>query len=93
MTGPDILVSQFSHAGVLSTITCFDQNTVAGIFFLIGAVFWVLQSLLILVVIRMVYTRFRGRGSNASSLKQEMVQTLSRKQQQQMFGGDSSNNV
>lgn len=92
ITGPDILVSQFSHAGVLSTITCFDYNTVAGIFFLIGAVFWVLQSLLILVVMKMVYTRFRGRGSNASTLKQEMVETMSRRQAKQMFG-DNSNNV
>lgn len=87
-------MSQFSHAGVLSTITCFDYNTVAGIFFLIGAAFWVLQSLLILVVIKMVYTRFRGRGSDASTLQQEMVETMSRRQAKQMFGnGNSSNNV
>ena len=91
-TGPDILVSQFSHAGVLSTITCFDYNTVAGIFFLIGAAFWVLESLLILVVIKMVYTRFRGRGSNASTLQQEMAESLSRRQQKKMFGGDNSTN-
>lgn len=78
-TGPDLLVSQFSHTGVLSTITAFDSSTVAGIFYLIGTCFWILQSLLVLVVLKMVYSRFRGRSSNASTMKQEMVETLSRR--------------
>ncbi len=78
-TGPDLLVSQFSHTGVLSTISCFDNSTVAGIFYLIGTVFWILQALLVLVVLKMVYSRFRGRSSNASTMKQEMVETLSRR--------------
>lgn len=73
LVGPDILVSQWSHTGIMVTINAFDKNTACGIVYLVGAVLWGLTVLLALVWVKMVYSRFRGRGKDTGTLKQEMV--------------------
>lgn len=75
--GPDILVSQWSHTGVLSTISAFDKKTSVGIVYIVGTTVWCLETLLSLVLLKMVYSRFRGRGADSGTLRQEMVKTLS----------------
>jgi hypothetical protein len=45
---------------MVALIKALPDNAIAGIFYIVGAVFWTLESLLSVWVIRLVYSNFRG---------------------------------
>lgn len=62
--------NDWSHTGYLPMAKAFGDNTFVGIVYLIGAIFWSIESVLSIWVLKTVYSNFRGSGGGAKLKKQ-----------------------
>ncbi|KAH7295377.1 hypothetical protein KP509_27G044000 [Ceratopteris richardii] len=69
---PPVVFKGKSLAGFLPAVDLFSDSTLAGIFYIIGAVLFCCEALLSLWVLKQVYAYFRGSGKSAE-LKREAV--------------------
>lgn len=71
---PPILFNRWSYAGWLTAIiTALPENSIVGIFYIVGASLWTLEAALSIWVVQLVYRKFRG-GNVDARLKNEAMQ-------------------
>ena len=66
---------QWSLTGLMSMAEAFNENSVLGIFYLIGVICWALEGLLSLYCLQVAYRTFRGRAP-PSAIKKEFAQSV-----------------
>ncbi|KAL3697038.1 hypothetical protein R1sor_011114 [Riccia sorocarpa] len=70
---PPIVFKGKSLAGILPTLSIFGDSTVIGVLYMIGFIFFVLEVLLSVFVLKEVYSYFRGSGQ-AAEMKRQAAQ-------------------
>ena len=66
---------QWSLTGLMSMAEAFNENSVLGIFYLIGVILWALEGLLTLYCMQVAYRTFRGRADMAD-VKSQFAQAV-----------------
>ena len=66
---------QWSLTGLMSMAEAFNENSVLGIFYLIGVILWALEGLLSLYCMQVAYRTFRGRADMAD-VKSQFAQAV-----------------
>eukprot|EP00252_Welwitschia_mirabilis_P006288 TRINITY_DN1713_c0_g1_i1.p1 TRINITY_DN1713_c0_g1~~TRINITY_DN1713_c0_g1_i1.p1 ORF type:complete len:309 (-),score=44.96 TRINITY_DN1713_c0_g1_i1:370-1296(-) len=74
---PPVVFKGKSLAGILPTVDVFSDHLLVGIFYLIGFIFFVLESIISIRVIQQVYMYFRGSGKEAE-MKREAARNAMR---------------
>ncbi|KAI4334005.1 hypothetical protein L6164_018748 [Bauhinia variegata] len=73
---PPIIFKGKSLAGILAALDMMEDNTLAGIFYFIGAGLFCVESLLSIWVIQQVYMYFRGTGKAADMKREAARRTM-----------------
>ena len=64
--------------GLMSMAEAFNENSVLGIFYLIGVILWALEGLLSLYCMKVAYASFRGRADPNEAKSQFAQAVISR---------------
>ena len=70
--------AQWSYTGLMSMAEAFNENSVLGIFYLIGVILWALEGLLSLYCMKVAYASFRGRADPNEAKSQFAQAVISR---------------